>query len=181
MYVSSVIKKLWWYNDCNFTLLVECGLWKKGVAKTWTFIIAAQRFSLSLWIIEMGKLLSPSVISKISLIPKSTDHSPIKWSIIYHLKDGEDQLQRSCERRSVTWITGGRKRRRKGGGRDERRKIIRKIKRRKVNWVGYTLRINCLQKQVIEVKMEGRQRKRRTQLLDENKEKTRTGNWKRKH
>jgi hypothetical protein len=61
------------------------------------------------------------------------------------------------------------------GGRNEGRKIVRKIKRRKANWTGYTLRINCLQKHVIGVKMEGRRRIRRKQLLDNNKEKTRTG------
>lgn len=62
------------------------------------------------------------MISKISLIPKSMDHSPIKRWIIYHLKDGKNQLHRSYERRSITWITGGRKRRRKAGGRDEGRR-----------------------------------------------------------
>ena len=69
----------------------------------------------------------------------------------------------------------GRKEGGREGGRKEGRKIVRKIKCRKANWTGYTLRINCLQKQVIEVKMEGRRRKRRKQLLDDNKKKTRTG------
>ena len=47
------------------------------------------------------------------------------------------------------------------------------IKRRKVNWIGYTLRRNCLLKHAIEWKKEGsvdvtgRRGRRRKQLLDD--------------
>jgi len=38
----------------------------------------------------------------------------------------------------------------------EERSILRRIKRRKANWIGHILRRNCLLKRVIEGKIEGR-------------------------
>jgi hypothetical protein len=38
----------------------------------------------------------------------------------------------------------------------EERNILHTIKRRKANWIGHILRRNCLLKQVIEGKLEGR-------------------------
>jgi alpha-D-ribose 1-methylphosphonate 5-triphosphate synthase subunit PhnL len=61
----------------------------------------------------------------------------------------------------------------------EERNIVHTIKRRKVNWIGHILRRNCLLKHVIEGKLEGRiemtgrRGRRRTQLLDNLKEKIR--------
>jgi hypothetical protein len=61
----------------------------------------------------------------------------------------------------------------------EERNIVHTIKRRKANWFGYILRRNCLLKQVIEGKLEGRiemtgrRGTRRKQLLDDLKEKRR--------
>jgi hypothetical protein len=55
----------------------------------------------------------------------------------------------------------------------EERNIVHTIKRRKANWIGHILRINCLLKQVIEGKLEGRiemtgrRGRRRKQLLDD--------------
>jgi hypothetical protein len=60
----------------------------------------------------------------------------------------------------------------------EERNIVHTIKRRKANWIGHILRRNCLLKQVIEGRLEGRievtgrRRRRRKQLLDGLKEKT---------
>jgi len=51
--------------------------------------------------------------------------------------------------------------------------ILHTVKRRKANWIGHILRRNCLLKQVIEGKIEGRvevterQRRRRKQLQDD--------------
>ena len=59
----------------------------------------------------------------------------------------------------------------------EERNIVHTIKRTKPNWIGNILRRNCLLKQVIEGKTDrgtevtGRRRRRRTQLLDDLKEK----------
>jgi hypothetical protein len=64
----------------------------------------------------------------------------------------------------------------------EERNIVHTIKRRKANWIGHTLRRNCLLKHVTEGKIEGRiemtgrRGRRRKQLLDYLKE-TR-GYWK---
>ena len=56
-------------------------------------------------------------------------------------KDGEDQLDRSCEE----W------------NRDkEQRNIVYKIKRRKANWIGHILCGNCLLQHITERKIEGR-------------------------
>jgi hypothetical protein len=55
----------------------------------------------------------------------------------------------------------------------EERNIVHTIKRRKANWIGHTLRRNCLLKHVIEGKLEGRiemtgrRGRRRMQLLDD--------------
>jgi hypothetical protein len=61
----------------------------------------------------------------------------------------------------------------------EERNILHTIKRRKANWIGHILRINCILKDVIEGKLEemkemtGRRGRRRKQLLDDLKEKRR--------
>jgi hypothetical protein len=61
----------------------------------------------------------------------------------------------------------------------EERNIVHTIKRRKAHWIGHILRRNCLLKHVIEGKIEGRiemtgrRGRRRKQLLDDPKEKTR--------
>jgi hypothetical protein len=53
----------------------------------------------------------------------------------------------------------------------KKRNILQIIKRRNANWTGHILRRNCLLKRVTEGKMEerirvtGRRRRRRTQLL----------------
>jgi hypothetical protein len=58
----------------------------------------------------------------------------------------------------------------------EERNILHIIKRRKANWIGHSLRRNCLLKHVIEGKLEGRiemtgrRGRRRKQLLDDLKE-----------
>ena len=39
---------------------------------------------------------------------------------------------------------------------NEQRNILREIRKRKANWIGHILRRNCLLKQVIEGKIEGR-------------------------
>jgi hypothetical protein len=59
----------------------------------------------------------------------------------------------------------------------EERNILHTVKRRKANWIGHVLRRNCLLKQVIEGKLEGRMEvtgrrgRRRKQLLYDFKEK----------
>jgi hypothetical protein len=59
----------------------------------------------------------------------------------------------------------------------EERNVLHTIKRRKANWIGHILRINCLIKHVIEGKLEGRiemtgrRGRRRQQLLDDLKKK----------
>jgi hypothetical protein len=61
----------------------------------------------------------------------------------------------------------------------EERNILHTIKGRKANWIGHTLRRNCLLKHVIEGNLEGRiemtrrRGRRRKQLLDDLKEKIR--------
>jgi hypothetical protein len=61
----------------------------------------------------------------------------------------------------------------------EERNIVHTTKTRKANWIGQILRRNCLLKQVIEEKLEGRieimgrRGRRRKQLLDYLKEKRR--------
>jgi hypothetical protein len=62
--------------------------------------------------------------------------------------------------------------------------ILHILKRRKANWIGRSLRRNCLLKHVIEGKIEerievkGRRGRRRKQLLDDLKEKRRYWNLK---
>ena len=59
---------------------------------------------------------------------------------------------------------------------NEQRKILHEIRKRKANWVGNILRINCLLKQVIEGKIKGemevtrRRGRRRKKLLDDLKD-----------
>ena len=58
----------------------------------------------------------------------------------------------------------------------EQRNILHEIRKRKANWIGHILRINCLLKRVIEGKIQGgievtrRQARRRRKLLDDLKE-----------
>jgi hypothetical protein len=64
---------------------------------------------------------------------------------------------------------------------NEERNILCTITRRKANWVGHTLRRDCLLKHVTEGKIEGtrgRERGRRKQLLDGLKESRRYWNLK---
>ena len=78
-------------------------------------------------------------------------------------KDGEDQLDQSCEKwRSVTY--------------DEHRNIPHEIRKWKANRIGHILWWNCLLKQVIEGKIKGeievtiRRGRRRKKLLDDLKD-----------
>ena len=67
---------------------------------------------------------------------------------------------------------------------NEQRNILHAIRKRKANCIGHILRRNCLLKQVIDGKIEGRlevagiRGRRRKQLLDDLKEKQ--GHWKSK-
>jgi len=80
-------------------------------------------------------------------------------------KDGEDQLDRSCEKLLHTCRV------------KEKRNILYKIKRRKPNWIGCNLRWNCFIKDAIEGKVEGRREvtgrrgRRCKELLNDLKEK----------
>jgi hypothetical protein len=64
-------------------------------------------------------------------------------------------------------------------GRNEEKNILYTTKRRKTNWIGYSLLRNCLLKSVIEERIEGsievteRRERRGEQLLDDLKEKRR--------
>jgi len=63
----------------------------------------------------------------------------------------------------------------------EERNNLLTIKRRKANWIFYSLHRNCLLNHVIEGKIEGmgrRRKRRRKQLLDDLKEKRRCWNLK---
>jgi hypothetical protein len=63
-------------------------------------------------------------------------------------KDGEDQLDRSCEKcGSVTKSQGGVS------------YVVQTIKRRKVSWIGHSLFRNCLLEHCIEGKIEERKDK----------------------
>ena len=55
-------------------------------------------------------------------------------------KDGEDQLERSCEKRSI----------KKGQGKED---VLHKVNRRKGSWIGHILHSNRLLKHVFEGKM----------------------------
>jgi hypothetical protein len=58
-------------------------------------------------------------------------------------KDGENQLDRSCEKlRSIIRVR-------------EQKNILHEIIKRKANWVGHILCRNCLLQQVIEEKVKG--------------------------
>jgi hypothetical protein len=76
-------------------------------------------------------------------------------------KDGEDHLGRSREKEEVLHRV------------KEERNIVHKIRRGKANWFSHILLKNCLLKQVIKGKLEGRievrerQGRRCNQLLDD--------------
>jgi hypothetical protein len=73
-------------------------------------------------------------------------------------KDGEEQLELSCEKRFK-----------------EQRNILYRIQRRKANWLGDILRRNCRLKHIMERKLERERRpvRIRNQLLYDVKEKRR--------
>ena len=83
------------------------------------------------------------------------------WNVVLE-KDGEDQLDRSCEKwRSIK----------------EQRNILHEISKRKAKGIGHILRRNCLLQQVTEgkirgwgVKVTGRWGRRRRKLLNDLKE-----------
>jgi hypothetical protein len=78
-------------------------------------------------------------------------------------KDGEDQLDRSCEKLSITGVK-------------EQKNILHEISERKANLIGHILRRNCLLEQIIEGKIKGRIEvterlgRKRAKLLDDLKE-----------
>jgi hypothetical protein len=55
---------------------------------------------------------------------------------------------------------------------NEQRNILHEIRKRKANWIGHILRLNCLLKQVIEGKVKGEIEvtRRRKKLLDDLKD-----------
>jgi hypothetical protein len=55
----------------------------------------------------------------------------------------------------------------------EKREILNVVKRRKANWIGHTLRRNCLLKHIIEEEIKGTRRhgRKRKQTPDDLKEK----------
>jgi hypothetical protein len=79
-----------------------------------------------------------------------------------------------CWRRmeKISWIDGARNERR---GKLERN-VLQTVERRKANWIGHVLRMNCLLEYIIEGKVErraavtGRLKGRRKQLLDDLRE-----------
>jgi hypothetical protein len=81
---------------------------------------------------------------------------------IIRFKDGEEQIDRSCEKLSVT-------------GKKERN-ILQKIQRRNARYTGHVLGRSCFLKHVVEGKIEvrlevkGRRGRRRNQLLNNRKE-----------
>ena len=81
------------------------------------------------------------------------------WNVVLE-KDGEDQLDRSCEKwRSLLRV-------------NEQRNILHEIRTRKANWIDHILRRNCLLQQVIEGKIKGQIEvtRRRKKLLDDLKD-----------
>ena len=94
----------------------------------------------------------------------SRSEIPGKFRNVVLEKDGEDQLDRSCENEEVLLRV------------NEQRNILHEIRKRKANWIGHILRRNCLLKQVIEEKIKGemevarRRGKRRKKLLDDLKD-----------
>jgi hypothetical protein len=75
-------------------------------------------------------------------------------------KDGEDQLDRSCEKLSISRVK-------------EKRNTLHTTKRRNANWIGHTFGRNCLLKHIIpktideEIEATERQERRRKQPLDD--------------
>ena len=86
------------------------------------------------------------------------------WNVVLE-KDEEDQIDRSCEKWSITKS-------------EEGEEYHTKIKRRKANWTGRILCRNCLNWRVMEGNIEGRVEVtgRRKKLLDGLKKKR--GHWK---
>jgi hypothetical protein len=83
-------------------------------------------------------------------------------------KDGEAHLERSCKKKKEVLQRV-----------KEERNISHKVQRKNANWIGHSLRKNCLLKHVIEFKKiegTGRRGRRRKQLLDDFK--GRKGHWK---
>jgi hypothetical protein len=78
-------------------------------------------------------------------------------------KDGEDQLDRSCEKWSITWS-------------QRAEEYPAEISKRKANWIGHILRRNCLLQRVIGgnikegIEMTRRRGRRRRKLVDDLKE-----------
>jgi hypothetical protein len=88
------------------------------------------------------------------------------WNVVLE-KDGEGQLDRSCDKwRSIARSQGG-------------KEYLNTIERRRADRIGHILRRNCLLKHVIEgklggrIEMTGRRGRRRKQLLDDLKEERR--------
>jgi hypothetical protein len=79
-------------------------------------------------------------------------------------KDGEDQLDRSCENAEVLLRI------------NEQRNILHEIQKRKANWICHILCRNCLLKQVVEGNIKGemevtkRRGRRHKKLLDDLKD-----------
>jgi hypothetical protein len=94
----------------------------------------------------------------------SRSEKPGKFSNVVLGKDGEDQLDRSCEKWKVLLRV------------KEQRNIIRVISKLKAKWIDHISRRNCLLQQVIEGKIKGliyvtgRRGRRRRKLLDDLKE-----------
>jgi len=86
------------------------------------------------------------------------------WSVVLK-KDGEDQLDRSCEKQKKYYLRV-----------KEQRNILHEISKGKANWIGHILRRNCLLQRFIEGKIKGgievagRWGRRRRKLLDDLKE-----------
>jgi len=86
-----------------------------------------------------------------------------KFQNVVREKDGEDQLDRSCEKRRSIRVK-------------EQRNILHEMSTRKANWVGHILCRNCLLQRVVEGKIKGgnevtgRRERRRRKLLDDRKE-----------
>ena len=75
----------------------------------------------------------------------SRSEIPGKFRNVVLEKDGEDQLDRSCENEEVLVRV------------NEQRNILHEIRKRKANWIGHILRRNCLlKKQSYQTKDKGR-------------------------
>jgi hypothetical protein len=73
----------------------------------------------------------------------SSSETPGKfWNVVLE-KDGEDQLDQSCEKWSITKSQAAEKY-------PEQRDILCEITKQKANWIGHILRRNCLLRPVIE-------------------------------